>query len=712
MKKRVKGLIIAGVILSIIGVGAFFAFPFLLRVLNSEYYGFMDFATGRNGTLGILSGIRQSAVQMDLVFWVWVSTAGLCALLSILHLVFIIRNKRPGGLLAMICYICVTLAACAFEVLMLTPNMLVSYQGVSDADKDFFSFSLAVTKAPTNPVGLVWVIIVFVFVGLLALGFLLTFIGEIVDIVYVAKSPKAPRRDYVTDSSEEAGVLVVHDSGAVGGAPSSEEIRSMMKEEMAAADRPSAADEFKGPRPEFPPSAGPANPMQGPFVIQYINTYSPEGGVKNKAGVPLSEIQGAITGEKPLTAEDIRKIVQETLAASAKKEPAQPVIVSVPAPAKEEAKEEPETVSKEEVRDIIAEEIRKALAGLTKEKEIVVEPEPAPSPELSESDIREIIRSELEAGRLSEDDDDKKEEERKALEEEKRALEEEKKALEEAHKAELEKARKEAAEQARREVEEEAARKAAEEAARREEIEKARKEAAEEAERKAAEEAARREEIEKARKEAAEQARREAEEEAARKAAEEAARREAEEALSAEEVRQIIQDELKESEKEPDAPRAVGEINPDLPPHDKIIRIPFQQRMKDADPELISNYNELKSEIMAYGVKSRISNSGDTFRLHKVTFVKITIAGKGLKLYFALNPNDYAGSTLPIIDAGNKGTYKDIPLAFKVKSDLSVRRAKQLIATVMEKNGLEQGKIEPHNWAAEIDVADDGDDDE
>ena len=654
MKKRVKGLIIAGVILSIIGVGAFFAFPFLLRVLNSEYYGFMDFATGRNGTLGILSGIRQSAVQMDLVFWVWVSTAGLCALLSILHLVFIIRNKRPGGLLAMICYICVTLAACAFEVLMLTPNMLVSYQGVSDADKDFFSFSLAVTKAPTNPVGLVWVIIVFVFVGLLALGFLLTFIGEIVDIVYVAKSPKAPRRDYVTDSSEEAGVLVVHDSGAVGGAPSSEEIRSMMKEEMAAADRPSAADEFKGPRPEFPPSAGPANPMQGPFVIQYINTYSPEGGVKNKAGVPLSEIQGAITGEKPLTAEDIRKIVQETLAASAKKEPAQPVIVSVPAPAKEEAKEEPETVSKEEVRDIIAEEIRKALAGLTKEKEIVVEPEPAPSPELSESDIREIIRSELEAGRLSEDDDDKKEEERKALEEEKRALEEEKKALEEAHKAELEKARKEAAEQARRE----------------------------------------------------------AEEEAARKAAEEAARREAEEALSAEEVRQIIQDELKESEKEPDAPRAVGEINPDLPPHDKIIRIPFQQRMKDADPELISNYNELKSEIMAYGVKSRISNSGDTFRLHKVTFVKITIAGKGLKLYFALNPNDYAGSTLPIIDAGNKGTYKDIPLAFKVKSDLSVRRAKQLIATVMEKNGLEQGKIEPHNWAAEIDVADDGDDDE
>ena len=148
--------------------------------------------------------------------------------------------------------------------------------------------------------------------------------------------------------------------------------------------------------------------------------------------------------------------------------------------------------------------------------------------------------------------------------------------------------------------------------------------------------------------------------------------------------------------------RAVGEINPDLPPHDKIIRIPFPTRIVEGEKELKSNYNELKSEIMSYGVKSRVSNSGDTFRLHKVTFVKITVAGKGLKLYFALNPKDYANTTLPVQDAGDKGTYKDIPLVFKVKSELSMRRAKQLISDVMEKNGIEQGKIEPHNWAKDL----------
>ena len=131
-------------------------------------------------------------------------------------------------------------------------------------------------------------------------------------------------------------------------------------------------------------------------------------------------------------------------------------------------------------------------------------------------------------------------------------------------------------------------------------------------------------------------------------------------------------------------------------------RIPFRTRMLKADKEMKNNYNELKSEIMSYGVKSRVSNSGDTFRLHTKTYLKITIAGKSLKLYYALDPKDYEKTTLPVQDAGHKGIYKDIPLVFKVKSDLSMRRAKQLIADTMEKSGLEQGKVELHNWVKEI----------
>ena len=52
---------------------------------------------------------------------------------------------------------------------------------------------------------------------------------------------------------------------------------------------------------------------------------------------------------------------------------------------------------------------------------------------------------------------------------------------------------------------------------------------------------------------------------------------------------------------------------------------------------------------------------------------------KSLKLYFALNPRDYENTTIPYKDASDVKKYEDVPFVFKAKSDLSIRRAKQLI---------------------------------
>lgn len=165
---------------------------------------------------------------------------------------------------------------------------------------------------------------------------------------------------------------------------------------------------------------------------------------------------------------------------------------------------------------------------------------------------------------------------------------------------------------------------------------------------------------------------------------------------------------VKEVKKPAPAPAPVKKPAPVAKPvvaastSEKIIRIPFEKRIVEADKVMKDHFNELKSEILSYGVKSRVSNSGDTFRLHTVTFVKMTIAGKSLKLYLALNPKDYKDSTLPIADASKKSIYKEIPLVFKVKSELSLRRAKQLIADAMAKGGLTQGEVVPHDWVKEI----------
>ena len=137
-------------------------------------------------------------------------------------------------------------------------------------------------------------------------------------------------------------------------------------------------------------------------------------------------------------------------------------------------------------------------------------------------------------------------------------------------------------------------------------------------------------------------------------------------------------------------------------PKAPIVRIPFEERLLGSEKELQDLYSELKNEILSYGVKSRVSSSGDTFRLHRKTYIKMTVAGKSLKLYFALNPDDYRDSPIPVQDAGGKSIYEEIPLVFKVKSPLSVRRCKQLIQDVMERDNLEQGEVGQVNWIKEL----------
>ena len=177
------------------------------------------------------------------------------------------------------------------------------------------------------------------------------------------------------------------------------------------------------------------------------------------------------------------------------------------------------------------------------------------------------------------------------------------------------------------------------------------------------------------------------------------------------EVKEETKSEVKEEPVKDEVPTPVvkEEAKPEPKPEpvedkEKVVyeRLTFAERLLQSDKELHVIYNDLKNDILSYGVKSRVSAIGDTFRLHKKMYVRITVAGKSLKLYFALNPDDYKDSKIPVQDAGNKGLYAEIPLVFKVRSDLSIRRAKELIQDCMDKDGLEQKEIGKVNWIKEL----------
>ncbi len=768
MKKTVRGLMITGIILMIIGVVMFGVTPKIMDATGATGlgYGVRDLINPFvDSFLGLFSSFGAAS-------WYFIGASGVVVLIFIIHLIIIIAKKRPSGLVVAFLFLIFGAIFSSAFVVAFTPDYI---EGASDGWCPLVTYLLAQQKANADTFPLYWLIILFAEMGIAALGFILILIADIVDMVYIARSPK-PIKGANAKDARDSDVVVVRDDAVNGPAPTSDEIRQIMHDEMNQNSvKPAAAEsEYKGRSASnaeaAPAVAGGATAITGPLLVQYINTYSPEphgpAPMDRRGSVPLSEIKENVTGEKSLKAEDIRKIIKEELDSQKKEAASQPLIVTVPAPSNEEekAEEKPASLSADDIRAIVSDELKSYFVeeekGNDVDDDIVVEP--VPEPELSADDIRSIIREELAADKKAADEEEAA---KKAEEDKKIAAENERKELEARHQKELEEARAEAAEATRKAIEEENARKAAEE----------------EAARKAAEE-------EKKNTLTADQIRQIIVEELSRKEEEktEPAPAPAPAPLSADDIRAIIADELKsvkntsdkpatpvtiivrepldhkdaapvveekkpepvkeepkpepepvkEPEPEPtpepvaeEAPaeeaeeesdedaaskRVVGQVNPNLPPHEKIVRIPFQTRMAEIDDELKNRYNELKSEIMSYGVKSRVSNSGDTFRLHKVTFVKMTIAGKGLKLYMALDPKDYANTTLPIQDAGHKGTYKDIPLVFKVKSDLSMRRAKQLIADVMNKNGLTQGEIEKRDWIAEIgkDSGSDSDSDE
>ena len=164
-----------------------------------------------------------------------------------------------------------------------------------------------------------------------------------------------------------------------------------------------------------------------------------------------------------------------------------------------------------------------------------------------------------------------------------------------------------------------------------------------------------------------------------------------------------------EPEKEKPAPAPKPEPAPVAEPEDEdssklsIQRVPFVEKIVKADKDIQDKYNELKNEILAYGASSRISIGGDTFRLHRKSYVKITLVGKTLKVYFALNPQDYKDSTIPVFDASDKSAYEDVPALLKVKSNLSLKRAKELVAAAFAADGIEKiDEVGTHNFVKDI----------
>ena len=105
--------------------------------------------------------------------------------------------------------------------------------------------------------------------------------------------------------------------------------------------------------------------------------------------------------------------------------------------------------------------------------------------------------------------------------------------------------------------------------------------------------------------------------------------------------------------------------------------------------ELIKEYySDLKNHILSYeGVKSRLSWKFDSYNRGRDQLFKIKVRGKTICIYLALDPDNYEVSKYhhEAIDAK---IFEDVPMLFKIKSGLGLRKAKQLVDDTMAKFGI------------------------
>ena len=118
----------------------------------------------------------------------------------------------------------------------------------------------------------------------------------------------------------------------------------------------------------------------------------------------------------------------------------------------------------------------------------------------------------------------------------------------------------------------------------------------------------------------------------------------------------------------------------------------FMAKLSQSENDNQAFYSELKNYLLSFKrVYTRVSWNYDTFNLGRDAKVKIAVRGKTLVVFFALDPKEYENTKYYPHDMGDLKKFEETPMMIKVKSDRSVKYAKELIDIVLE--GVEKKKI-------------------
>jgi predicted transport protein len=121
-----------------------------------------------------------------------------------------------------------------------------------------------------------------------------------------------------------------------------------------------------------------------------------------------------------------------------------------------------------------------------------------------------------------------------------------------------------------------------------------------------------------------------------------------------------------------------------------------ENKLRMAPDSIKEFYSSIRNALSSYAnVRERMMVACDGYKLGKEYLAKITVSGKTMKLFLALNPSDFDQSKFRHTDVSDKKTYASTPFMIKIASKLAVKRALLLIEELAKK--YELAKLDPYN---------------
>lgn len=132
----------------------------------------------------------------------------------------------------------------------------------------------------------------------------------------------------------------------------------------------------------------------------------------------------------------------------------------------------------------------------------------------------------------------------------------------------------------------------------------------------------------------------------------------------------------------------------------------FVAKMKQSDTKLKVYYSDIKNAFDSYKrINSTVSLQGDRFNFGRETIAKMTVVGKTLKLYLALDVNDpeLKETVYHQNDVSDQKAYESTPFLVKVKSEVGAKKAIRLVKYLAAKlEAVEDPAFVPVDYVAEF----------